>query len=323
MGLLALTLGLLVITHEVQIWQVYALAFLLGVNNTFENPARQSFILELVGAKDLRNAVSLNSVMVNVARAVGPAVAGVIITAGGLGVCFLINAVSFIAVVTSLATLDVSKLQPSPPSGRAKGQLREGLRYVRSTPRLAISLTMMAVVGCLAYEFQVVLPVLARKTFHGNAEVYGAMTAAMGVGAILGGLVVAARGRTGVLAIVKSSALFGLAILAGALAPNLTVELIALLFVGATSIAVMTQANSTLQLEASPSMRGRVMALWAVAFLGSTPIGGPIAGFVSEQYGGRAGLLLGAAACFVAAAYGSWAVRRVRRQRRAEWSLLR
>jgi MFS family permease len=314
MGLLALVLGVLTLTHTVRIWEVFALAFLLGLNNTFENPARQTFVLEMVGPAELRNAVSLNSVLVNAARAVGPAFAGVIIAAGGTGLCFVINAVSFVAVVTSLVRLDVSKLQRSAPTVRAKGQVREGLRYVRRTPTLAITLMMMAVIGCLAYEFQVVLPVVARETFKGGAEDFGFMTAAMGVGAVAGGLYVAARGKTGVAAIVRSATLFGIAILAAGLAPYLWSELVALLFVGATSVSVMAKGNSTLQLEAAPGMRGRVMSLWAVAFLGSTPIGGPIAGFVSEQFGGRAGLFLGAGACLAAAAYGSLALRRVHRE---------
>ncbi len=318
MGVLALVLGTLTLTHEVQIWQIYVLALLLGLNNTFENPARQSFVLEMVGPADLRNAVSLNSVLVNAARAVGPAIAGLIIATGGTGVCFLLNGVSFAAVVTSLLTLNVTALQQPKPTGRHKGQMIEGFRYVRRTPRLAVTLTMMAVIGCLAYEFQVVLPVLARDTFHGGAEVYGFMTAAMGVGAVVGGLFVAARGRTGLVSNVRSATIFGVAILAAGFAPDLPVELILLLFVGAASVAVMSQANSTLQLEAAPSMRGRVMALWAVAFLGSTPIGGPIAGAVSEHWGGRAGLFLGAGACLVAAAYGAWSVHRIRQGRAGE-----
>ena len=309
MGVLALVLGILTVTHEVTLWQVYVLALLLGLNNCFENPARQSFVLEMVGPKDLRNAVSLNSVLVNAARAVGPAVAGIIIATGGIGICFLLNAVSFVAVVFSLATLDVSKLSPSKPTDRSRGQLKEGLSYVRRTPTLAIPLLMMALVGCLAYEFQVVLPIVAKQTFDGGANVYGFMTAAMGAGAVVGGLWVAARGRTGVRSLVNSAAVFGVVIAAAAIAPDLPLELVALALVGAASVGFLSKGNSTLQLSASPQMRGRVMALWAVAFLGSTPIGGPIAGAVSEQFGGRAGLALGAVACLVAAGLGALTLR--------------
>jgi MFS family permease len=311
MGVLALVLGLLTITHVVQLWHVYLLAFLLGLNNCFENPARQSFVLEMVGPKDLRNAVSLNSVLVNAARAVGPAVAGIIIATGGLGVCFLLNALSFVAVVSSLASLDTSTLQRSAPAGRARGQLREGLRYVRGNPRLAIPLLMMAIVGCLTYEFSVTLPVLAKQTFGDQASTYGFMTAAMGVGAVIGGLYVAARGQTGIRSLRNSAAVFTVVLVGAALAPTLWLELIALGLVGAASVGFLSKGNSTLQLAASPQMRGRVMALWAVAFLGSTPIGGPIAGWVSEWLGGRAGLGLGAVACAVAAGLGAFTLRRL------------
>lgn len=304
MGVLALVLGLITITGVVTLGQVYALALLLGVNNCFENPARQAFVLEMVGPQDLRNAVSLNSVLVNVARAVGPAIAGLVITAGGIGFCFLLNAASFVPVVVSLLRLDTAALRPSVPTPRAPGQLREGLRYVRRSPQLAVPLLMMALVGCLAYEFQVVLPIVAAQTFHGDASTYGFLTAAMGGGAIVGGLWVAARGRTGLGALVVSSTLFGAAMLLTALAPALWVALVGMAFVGAFSVAFLSTGNSTLQLAAQPQMRGRVMALWAVAFLGSTPLGGPIAGAVAEWGGGRAGLLLGAVACLVAAAAG-------------------
>ena len=313
MGLLALVLGLLTVSGNVTLWEVYLLAVLLGLNNTFENPARQAFVLEMVGPADLRNAVSLNSVLVNVARAVGPAIAGLLITLGGLGICFIINAVSFAAVVASLYFMDLAALQPSRPAVRAKGQLRQGLRYIRREPDLFVPLVMMALVGCLAYEFQVTLPVLARTTFNGGAQEYGFLTAAMGVGAVIGGLWTAARGRTGLKPLITTSVIFGVLILAAALAPTFGVELVAIAFVGAASVSFLAKGNSTLQLAAAPEMRGRVMALWAVAFLGSTPIGGPIAGFVSATWGARAGLVMGAAACFAAAGFG-WAV--MRRSRR-------
>src|ERR1039457_3331637 len=212
MGVLALVLGLLVVTNHVHVWEVFALAFLLGLNNCFENPARQSFVLEMVGAKDLRNAVSLNSTMVNATRAVGAAIAGIVIAAGGIGFCFLLNAASFVAVVYSLASMNVGALHPTLPTQRSKGQLREGLRYSAKTVAIGVPLVMMAVVGCLAYEFQVVLPALA-KTFHGGGATYGFLTASMGVGAIAGGLYTAARGRTGVRAMVTSSAVFGVLLL--------------------------------------------------------------------------------------------------------------
>lgn len=313
MGVLALVLGVLTTTGVVRLWEVYVLALLLGLNNTFENPARQSFILEMVGPAHLRNAVSLNSVMVNAARAVGPAIAGAVIAAGGTGICFLLNSLSFAAVVSSLLRLDTAQLRPSPPTPRERGQLREGLRYVRRTPELAVPLLMMALVGCLAYEFQVTLPVLASGTFHSGAETYGFMTGAMGVGAVGGGLFVAARGRTGLTSMTRSSWAFAVVLLAAALAPDLATELVALAAVGAVSVGFLSKGNSTLQLTAAPTMRGRVMALWAVAFLGSTPIGGPVAGAVSDGLGGRAGLLLAAGACAVAGVLGLLVQRRLAR----------
>lgn len=316
MGLLAALLGLLTVTGSVELWHVYAIAFLLGLNNSIESPARQAFVLEIVGSDDLRNAVSLNSVLVNAARAVGPAIAGAVIAAGGLGVCFLLNALSFVAVVVSLIRLDIADLCPSPPAAREPGQLREGLRYVARNPDLLVPLLMMALVGCLTYEFQVVLPVLARDTFGGDASVYGFMTAAMGLGAVAGGLVVAARGRTGIPSLVVASILFGLVVGAAAIAPTRWLAYAALVLVGAASVSFMAIGNSTLQLAADPRMRGRVMALWSVAFLGSTPIGGPILGVVVQQFGGRTGLALGAAACLVAAALGG-VVARHRRTRSA------
>ncbi len=313
MAVLALALGLLTVTGAVQLWHVFALAGLLGMATTFDNPARQAFVLEMVGAADLRNAVTLNSVLVNAARAVGPAVAGVLIATVGTGICFLVNAASYAAALVALAGMNVQALQPSPPSSREPGQLREGLRYVRRTPALAVPLAMMALIGMLAYEFQVVLPVVARTTFHGGAQAYGVLTAAMGVGAVVGGLVVAGRGRTGLRPLVLAAAQFGLVVLLAALAPTLHWELAALALVGAASVQFLSAGNATLQLSADPQMRGRVMALWAVAFLGSTPIGGPIAGAVADGLGGRGALAMGGAACLVAAAGGGLMLRRVAR----------
>jgi len=311
MGVQALILGILTVTGAVRLWEIGALAVLLGLNNAFENPARQSFMLEMVGAESLRNAVSLNSVLVNVARVIGPAVAGVLIATVGEGVCFLVNAASFVAVVASLTTLDRSAIFPSTPSGRQPGQLREGLRYVRSTPELGVPLLMMALAGCLAYEFQVTLPVMARQGLHAGATGYGFMTAAMGVGAVVGGLFVAAKGRTGLPTLVVAATAFGVVLVFAGLAPSLPVELFALALAGGASISFMATGNSTLQLNAAPSMRGRVMSLWFVAFQGSTPIGGPIVGWVMAEAGARAGLGLGGVSCLVVALLGLVAMRRL------------
>ncbi|MHA6620592.1 MFS transporter [Pseudonocardia sp. DLS-67] len=306
----AAILGVLTATGAVQLWHVYVLAFVLGTVSSFENPARQTFVLELVGPDNLRNAVSLNSVLANVSRAVGPAIAGIVIATGGMAVCFLLNAASFVAVISSLLRLDLTALTPTTPTPRAPGQLREGFDYVRRTPALAVPLLTMALIGCLAFEFQVVLPIFASETFAGDARTYGFLTAAMGVGAVIGGLCMAAWGRTGLWSLATAAGAFGLAMLATALAPSLAFALLGMALVGAASVAFQSTGNSTLQLTSAPHMRGRVMALWAVAFLGSTPIGGPIAGFVSQHFGGRAGLALGAAACLVAAALTALVARR-------------
>ncbi len=314
MGVQALVLGILVTTNSVRVWEVGLLALILGLNNTFENPARQAFILEMVGPRDLRNAVSLNSVLVNVARAIGPAVAGLLIASVGDGVCFLVNAASFVAVVVSLATMDRSALQPSVPSGRKRGQLREGLRYVSHVPELGVPLLMMLLIGTFAYEFQVVLPVLAKQTFHGGATVYGFMTASMGIGAVAGGLVTAARGHTGLRPVALAAAAFGLVLFLAAGAPLLFLEYLALAAVGWASVSFIARGNSTLQLSAAPSMRGRVMALWAIAFQGTTPVGGPLIGLVVAGAGARAGLLSGALSCVAAAALASVFMRRIRQR---------
>ena len=312
MGLQALVLGVLTVTGAVQLWEIGVLAALLGLNNAFENPARQSFMLEMVGTENLRNAVSLNSVLVNVARSIGPAVAGVLIATVGEGPCFLINSASFAAVVASLVSLDRNALSPSPPSGRQPGQLREGLRYVRRTPELGVPLLMMALAGALAYEFQVTLPVMAREGLHVGATGFGFMTAAMGVGAVVGGLFVAARGRTGLPPLVMAATAFGVVLLLACLAPDLPIELLALALAGGASISFMSTGNSTLQLGAAPSMRGRVMSLWFVAFQGTTPIGAPIVGWIMALAGARAGLGLGGATCLVVAVLGLAALRRLR-----------
>jgi MFS family permease len=309
MGVQALVLGVLTVTGEIRFWQIGVLAALLGLNNAFENPARQSFMLEMVGSEDLRNAVSLNSVLVNVARSVGPAIAGLLIATVGEGACFLANAASFAAVVASLVSLDRTALRPSPPAPRAPGQLREGLHYIAATPELLAPLLMMALVGTVAYEFQVSLPVMAKQGLHSGAAGFGFMTAAMGVGAVAGGLVVAARGRIGLRTLVGSAAAFGMTLLFAALAPSLGVELVALALVGWASITFMSTGNSTLQLSADPSMRGRVMSLWFVAFQGTTPIGGPLIGWVIVLAGARAGLGAGAAACVLAAMLGALSLR--------------
>jgi len=314
MGSQALVLGLLTVFGVVRFWEVCLLAVMLGLNNAFENSARQAFVREMVGRTELRNAITLNSVTVNAARAVGPAIGGVLIATVGVGVCFLVNAASFVAVVTSLIIMNTAELQPSPPAHRAGGQLREGLRYAARTPDIAIPLAMMGLVGLLAYEFQVSIPVLARQTFHGGSEAYGFLTAAMGIGAVIGGLFTAARGRTGLRSMIIAGTGFGVAIIVCAFAPVIGLAYAAMLFVGWASVSFIAIGNSTIQLASDPSMRGRAIALWQVAFQGTTPIGGPLIGWIIAVANPRIGLAVGGASCLAAAAGGYWLSQRYRRR---------
>jgi len=303
-GLLAGVFAVTVGTHSIRLWIVYLLALALGFVNVFDNPARQSFISEMVSAKDLPNAVTLNSVAMNMARVFGAALGGVIAAAIGLALCFTCNALSFGAVLVSLAAMRGSELFPAKRVGRQKRQVRQGLRYVRSTPELFIPLLMIAVIGTLAWEFQVSLPLMASKVFHGGAGSYGVMASVMGGGAVVGGLISAARSRPRARALCLAAIGWGIAILAAAVAPSMALELAALVFVGYGSITFNSLAKTTLQLAARPEMRGRVMALWALAWLGSTPIGGPIIGWAGQAIGARWALVIGglaALACGVAA----------------------
>ena len=301
-GLLALCLGVLTATGVVELWMVMALAGGLGFAHLLDVPGRQSFVMEIVGRDQLANAVTLNSVVVNAARMTGPALAGVLIITVGTAACFLLNAASYLIVVWAFAGMHQAELQRSAVVPRGPGQLREGLTYAWREPGLRGPLLLMAVIGALAYEFQVVLPLLARFSFDGDAGTYGAMTASMGLGAVVAGLIVAGRAPTAPRSLVTAAYVFGALILATAAAPTLPLAMVALVGVGAASISLLALANTTVQLKAVPEMRGRVMALWSIAFLGTTPIGGPVVGWVSEQMGPRAGLVLGGVATICAGA---------------------
>ena len=292
-GLLAAAFAVLTSTHEMRLWTVYALALALGFVNVFDNPARQSFISELVPPDDLPNAVTLNSVSVNIARVFGAALGGVVAAALGLVLCFGLNAVSFGAVLASLAAMRAADLFPARRVTREPGQIRQGLRYVRGTPELLIPLVMIAVIGALAWEFPVSLPLMASKVFGGGAAAYGVMASVMGVGAVAGGLVSAGRGRPRASALCLSAIGWGIAILLAAVAPTMPLELAALVFVGYGSITFNSMAKTVLQLAAKPTMRGRVMALWGLAWLGSTPIGGSIVGWIGQDAGARWALVVG------------------------------
>jgi MFS family permease len=291
-GVLAAIFAILTGTHLIQMWSVYVLALSLGMVNVFDNPARQTFISEMVPPADLANAVTLNSVSVNLARVFGAAVGGVL-AAIGLTLCFACNAVSFVAVLASLWAMKGVLLYPARPVKREPGQIRQGLRYVRDSPELLIPLLLIALVGTLAWEFPVTLPLMATKVFGGGAGAYGVMASVMGAGAVVGGLISAARSRPRARSLCVAAIGWGIAITAAAVAPNMPLELTALVFVGYGSITFNSYAKTTLQLASHPAMRGRVMALWAIAWLGSTPIGGPLVGWVAQEEGPRWSLVIG------------------------------
>ena len=292
-GLVAAVFAILTGTHVIEVWSVVLLALALGFVNVFDNPARQSFITEMVPAEDLANAVTLNSVAMNLARVFGAALGGVLVATLGLALCFACNALSFAAVLVSLAAMNTAKLYPARPVKQRKGQIKAGLAYVRETPELLIPLLMIALVGTLAWEFPVTLPLMASRVFGGGAETYGVMTSVMGAGAVVGGLVSAARAKLRARSLCVAAMGWGIAITVAAVAPSLWTELIALAFVGYGSITFNSYAKTTLQLAARPEMRGRVMALWALAWQGSTPIGGPLVGWIAQATDPRWSLIAG------------------------------
>jgi MFS family permease len=305
MAVPALTLFGLTVSGLVSAWMVLVLVVVRGTVNAFDNPARQSFVVEMVGADRVVNAVALNSVIVHSSRIIGPAAAGGVIALFGVAPCFLLNAFSFLAMFVALRTMDPSALSTPRVVARTGGELRVALRYVARTPELRIPLAMMALVGTVSFNFQVLLPLLASFTWDGTAATYAALTAAMGVGSVGGALVAGARGRVTSGLLVFSSLAFGLAMLLAAAAPTLPLQLLALVPLGAASVTFAAGVNSSLQIAVEPLMRGRVMALYSVVFLGSTPIGAPLMGWLAEAAGPRAGLYAGALAALVAAG-GAW-----------------
>lgn len=296
----AVTLFLLTVTGAVTLWMVYALVLARGLVTAIDNPTRQSFISEMVGPGNVVNAVSLNSVLVQTARIAGPAAAALVIALSGVAACFALNALSFGAMILALLRMDPSLLHDAPPASRARGQIREALSVVRADRGLWVPLAVMAVVSMLAYNFQTVMPLLARYTFDGSASTYALLMGAMGVGAIVGALVNGARGETSPALISGAAIVFGGALGLAAIAPTLDLVLAALVLVGAGSVTFTGAVNAQLQLAAPPALRGRVMALYGIVFLGSTPIGAPLLGFVCERAGARAGLGLGAVAAILA-----------------------
>jgi MFS family permease len=301
MAIPALTLWLLTATGAVQLWMVYALILVRGTVLAVDNPARQSFVSEMVGPDLVVNAVSLNSVVVHTARILGPALAGVTIALAGVSVCFGVNALSFAAMFLALRRMDPGGLYRDARVERARGQVRAAVREVLRRPELRVPLGMMAVVGTLSFNFQVLLPLLARFTWHGGASTYALLTSAMALGSVAGALASGAHGRTGPQLLTGAAALFGIAQLIAAVAPSLNWQVAALVPLGMASVTFAAGVNSSLQLAAGPALRGRVMALYSVVFLGSTPIGAPLIGWLAGAAGPRAGLVLGGTAALLAA----------------------
>jgi MFS family permease len=278
-GLLALTLGIITLSGVVELWMVYALAAGFGAVTALDNPSRQTFVMEMVGPADISNAVTLNSVVVNAARVIGPAVGGVVIATFGVGECFVVNAVSYVAVVTAMFLIRTDQLHPSARTARAPRQLRDGFQYAWADPTLRTTLVMLAIIGTLTFEFSTTLPLLAEFTFGAGSTGLAIMTSLMGVGAVIGGLFIASSGTIWLVYVVMP-------------------------FVGASSVATIWLSNATLQLNSDAKFRGRVMSLFSVALIGSTPIGGPLVGWLGEHVSPRFALLVGAAGALAAAGYG-------------------
>jgi MFS family permease len=302
LGGVSLLLGLAVLSGEVRLWQVVVLALAFGTFSAADNPARQAFVSELVGQPLVRNAVILNSILVNIARVIGPAIAAVVIGAAGIGWCFMINAASFLAVIGSLLILDADQLHPTTPAPRRPGQLRDGFRYAAGVPEIIRPLIMMALVGVFAFEFEVSLPLLAHDTFQGGDDAYSRLLSAFGAGAVIGGVYAAFRPQTSVVRLGHLAFLYAGAMMALALAPALWPAIGASALVGLATILFLTTGNATVQLASDPYYRGRVMSLWSTAIVGSAPIGAPVIGAVSEALDPRAAVALGAFACLAAGA---------------------
>lgn len=279
-------------TGVVAPWMVFLAVFAMGAVNAVDNPTRQSFVIEMVGPDRVVNAVSLNSVIVQAARIVGPALAGILIATVGVVPCFALNALTFVAMILALWRMDPERLQAAPVAEREPGAIRAGLRYVRQTPELMVPLALMGLVGTLGFNFQVVLPLLAKFSFESGAMTYATLVSAMAVGSIVGALVNGHRGRTGPRLIAGGALAFGVSALLSAAMPTLALEVPMLMLLGAAAVTFAATINSTLQLAVSPEMRGRVMALYSVVFLGSTPIGAPLTGWLAQSYDPRVALLL-------------------------------
>jgi len=305
---IGLLTGALVFTGAIELWMVYALGVVSGLVKVVENPTRQTFVRELVGTDNLRNAISLNSTQINLARVIGPSLAGILVATVGLSWCFIVDGVSYAAVMFTMTRMRPAEMHVGQRAVPGHGQLLEGFRYVRSSRPIRTILVMMTIIGLFTYEFSVVLPLFAQFTLDAGATGYAALTAAMGAGAVVGGLYSANKRGSSARSLVVAAALFGAAVLLTSVAPTLTFAVLGMVLVGFTSIQFTALGNVTLQTTSAPQMQGRVMALWTVSFLGTTPIGGPLMGFVGQNAGARVALAIGGIAAIVAAGVGAWSL---------------
>lgn len=293
MGALGLTLAALTLSGHVQVWHVYAIAFGLGMVTVVDNPTRQAFVVEMVGPADVRNAVSLNSANFQSARLIGPAVAGALITAVGSGWAFLFNGLSFLAPLAGLLLMRASELHVVERAPRGKGQLREGLRYVAGRPELIWPIVLVGFIGTFAFNFPIWLSAFVDDVFHGDAGMYGLFNTLMAVGSVVGALLAARRGKTRMRLLVAAAFGFGILEAVAAMAPEYWMFVLLLAPIGIFGLTFNTTANASVQLATDPVMRGRVMSLFMMVFVGGTPIGGPVMGWVTDTYGARVGFLSG------------------------------
>ena len=288
---------------------IYVVAVLGGIATAFDNPARRAYVVEMVPEANVQNAVSLNSALMTGSRVVGPALAGLLITTVGYGWTFAADGASYVAVILGLFMMRTRENRPHVVTPRGKGQIREGLRYVRTMPELFVPLVMMAIVGTFAFNFQTVMPLLVKRTLHGTTRTFTLIYSVISIGSLVGALLSARRSSVNVRHIIWSTYAFGVSMLLLAITPNVPFTYPIGVLVGISSITFMTTSTAIVQLRADPSMRGRVLALQAIVFLGSTPIGGPILGWVCQQFGARFGVAIGGVSAIVAGIYGMHAVR--------------
>ncbi|MFF1559916.1 MFS transporter [Streptomyces sp. NPDC058279] len=301
MGLTGIALAALTLAGHVQVWHVYLAAFLLGLVTVLDNPARQTFVPEMVGKDQLANAVSLNSANFQSARLVGPAIAGVLITAVGSGWAFLLNGLSFAAPIAALLMMRTRELHPVERQPRGKGQLREGLRYVAGRPELIWPIVLVGFIGTFGFNFPIWLSAFVNTVFHGDAGTYGLFNTLIAAGSLAGALLAARRGHSRLRVLVAAAALFSVLLIVTAFAPGLWLFAALLVPIGMFGLTVNVTANSSVQMATDPEMRGRVMALFMMVFTGGTPLGAPLVGWITDTYGARIGMAAGGAVSLVSA----------------------